>query len=41
MTERVPLRRVSLSALILAMLLLLLLIVPTKARSQAPSGELT
>src|SRR5262249_56501983 len=41
MTERVPLRVVSLSALLLALLLLLGLIVPTKARSQAPAGELT
>src|SRR5215510_7036119 len=41
MTERVPLRVVSLSALLLALLLLLGLIDPTKARSQAPAGELT
>jgi len=41
MTERVPLRPLSLSALILAVLLLLGLIVPTKARSEAPAGQLT
>jgi len=41
MTERVPLRPLSLSALILAALLLLSLLVPTKVRSQAPAGELT
>src|SRR5262249_39197511 len=35
MTERVPLRPLSLSALILAALLLLSLLIPTKARSQA------
>jgi peptide/nickel transport system substrate-binding protein len=41
MTERVPLRPISLSALILAVLLLMGLIVPTKARSEAPAGQLT
>src|SRR5205807_10034331 len=41
MTERVPLRPLSLSALILAVLLLLALALPTKARSEAPAGQLT
>src|SRR5207249_3684675 len=41
MTERVPLRSRSLFALVLAVLLLLGLIVPTKARSEAPAGQLT
>src|SRR5438094_556375 len=41
MTERVPLRPLSLSALILAVLLLLGLALPTKARSEAPAGQLT
>src|SRR5438128_4621452 len=41
MTERVPLRPFSLAALILAVLLLLGLALPTKARSEAPAGQLT
>ena len=41
MTERVPRRPFSLSALILAALLLLGLIVPATARSEAPAGQLT
>src|SRR5690349_19967577 len=41
MTERVPLRPLSLSALILAVLLLMSLLVPSKARSEAPAGQLT
>ena len=41
MTERVLLRPLSLSALILAVLLLLGLVLPTKARSEAPVGPLT
>src|SRR5438105_9347 len=41
MTERVRLRPLSLSALILAVLLLLGLALPTKARSEAPAGQLT
>ena len=41
MTERVPLRPFFLSALILAVLLLLGLVLPAKARAEAPAGQLT
>src|SRR5881409_1770191 len=41
MTERVPLRPFSLAALILAALLLLGLVLPAKARAEAPAGQLT
>src|SRR5262245_21803699 len=41
MAERVPLRPLALSALLLAALLFLSLLVPTKARSEAPAGQLT
>ncbi len=41
MTERVPLRPFSLAALILAALLRLGLVLPAKARAEAPAGQLT
>ncbi len=41
MTERVLLRRVFISSLILVVLLLPGLVVPTKARSEPPAGQLT
>src|SRR5438128_9100850 len=41
MTERVPLRPFSLAALILAVLLLRGLVLPAKARAEAPAGQLT